>query len=64
VHFSNRSNCHFEQGDYSSSIQDAQTCLDLLNDNKSSTLRFKNLWRMARSKFYLDKTRVTKQVMF
>jgi hypothetical protein len=53
VYFSNRSNCHFELGDYSSSIKDAQTCLDLLNDNKSSTLPFKNLWRMARSKFFL-----------
>ena len=57
---SNQSNCYFELGHYSKSIEVARDCLHLLDNEtwpedlaaKKSTLRHKNLLRIARSGIY------------
>jgi tetratricopeptide (TPR) repeat protein len=57
VLFSNRSNCSFELGEYSGAVEDAEACINILDEGEGSNVALlcKNLWRLARSLFYLEK---------
>jgi tetratricopeptide (TPR) repeat protein len=57
VLFSNRSNCSFELGEYSAAAEDAAACIKILDEGEGGNvvLLCKNLWRLARSLFYLEK---------
>jgi len=68
VFYSNRSNCHFELGDYVASISDARQCLEILERGneelqniddddmrgKITTLQHKNQWRIVRAMYYVE----------
>jgi tetratricopeptide (TPR) repeat protein len=54
VYFSNRSQCHFQLGDYNQSMVDADACIALVNKNEDSSLYYKNVWRWIRASLYYD----------